>query len=312
MNPLLQVRNLKKYFQLEKELFVHAVDDVSFNVEKGEIVGLAGESGCGKTTLGRAVLRLVESESGEVLYDGKDLLKLSRAAMMPYRERMQIIFQDPLSSLDPRKNVYQLISEPLRVHGKTAGLKDKVGLLLEQVGLSRDVVGKYPHEFDGGRCQRIGIARALALQPEFIVCDEPVSALDVSIQAQVLNLLMDLREKMRLTYLFVSHNLAVVKHISDRVMVMYLGVLVETAPTREIFARPAHPYTQALLSAIPSPNLNRKVERIILSGDVPTPVNPGPGCRFRKRCWKATEICAEVAPELADIGAGHFAACHNM
>lgn len=312
--PILDVVDLKKHFPISKNAAVHAVDGVSFRVNRGEVLGLVGESGCGKTTTGRTVLRLVEPDHGQVVFEGRDILKFGPKEMNDMRKQMQIIFQDPFSSLDPRKNVGQLVSEPLRIHraGSRREIRDRVAHLLEKVGLSKDMAGKYPHELDGGRCQRVGIARALALEPKFIVCDEPVSALDVSIQAQILNLLQDLQEQLELTYLFISHNLGVVKHVSNQIMVMYLGVAVEVSEAEELFARPLHPYTQALLSAIPVPAVTREKERVILSGDVPTPVNPGPGCRFYKRCRIAEPRCAESEPSLLDAVGGHKVACHRV
>lgn len=309
--PFIQVEGLVKYFQIAKGSFVHAVDGVSFHIQKGETVGLVGESGCGKTTVGRAMLRLLQADAGHVWLDGTDVLGLDKEALHAMRRRMQLIFQDPFNSLDPRKNVAQLIAEPLRIHtdAAKAALKEKTLGLMEYVGLTADLSTRFPHELDGGRCQRVGIARALALDPAFIVCDEPVSALDVSIQAQILNLLQDMQQERALTYLFISHNLAVVKHLSTRVLVMYLGQIVESAPTLELFAHPIHPYTQALLDAVPIPALGARKERVILSGDVPTPVNPAPGCRFRKRCRYACDACGEETPTLQSLGNEHYAAC---
>jgi oligopeptide/dipeptide ABC transporter ATP-binding protein len=311
---LLEVVDLVKHFPLPRNQRVHAVDGITFNIAAGETLGMVGESGCGKTTAGRAIVRLIEPDRGRLIYRGQDITHLAGAELLSMRRRMQIIFQDPYSSLDPRKSAGQLIAEPLLIHrwGTRGRIRERVRELLEQVGLTPDMVSKYPHELDGGRCQRIGIARALALGPEFIVCDEPVSALDVSIQAQILNLMKDLQERLSLTYLFISHNLAVVKHISDRVVVMYLGVVVETAPTEALFEDPLHPYTQALLSAIPIPAVGERRSRIILSGDVPTPVNPGPGCRFHKRCWLASPVCGEAAPKMVDAGGGHLVACFRV
>jgi len=310
--PILTVKNLIKHFPVGKGLAVHAVDDVSFSINRGETLGLVGESGCGKTTVGRALLRLVEPDAGAVLMDGVNIPALDAQGMYRMRKKMQIIFQDPFNSLDPRKNVVQLISEPLLIHkaGTRAEIRKKALELMDTVGLTSDLAERFPHEMDGGRCQRIGIARALALEPGFIVCDEPVSALDVSIQAQILNLLQDLQQQKNLTYLFISHNLAVVKHLSTRVAVMYLGKIMEIAETRELFDDPRHPYTRALLHAIPEPSLKPAKERIILSGDVPTPVNPPPGCRFFKRCQYAAKMCQEQAPPLSDVGNGHMVACH--
>jgi len=312
--PLLEVYNLVKHFQISKEAAVFAVDDVSFTINQGETLGLVGESGCGKTTIGRAILRLIPPNSGQVVLGGTDVLALSPEELIQMRKRMQIIFQDPFSSLDPRKNIMKLISEPMLIHqlGGKKEIAEKTYKLMDLVGLTADLSGRFPHELDGGRCQRIGIARALALKPEFIVCDEPVSALDVSIQAQILNLLQDLQQEMNLTYLFISHNLAVVKHISSRIIVMYLGKIMEIAEKDELFDNPLHPYTQALLSAIPVPTLDDKRERIFLSGDVPTPVNPPPGCRFVKRCRFAQAECFAETPELTDRGNGHFVACSQL
>ena len=289
------------------------MDDVSFHIFKGETLGLVGESGCGKSTTGRAVLRLIEPTSGEVIFDGADIVKYNKAQMREMRKKMQIVFQDPYSSLDPRYNVFESIQEPLEVNGVLKSKKDReerVFELMETVGLAPRLVNSYPHELDGGRRQRVGVARALALNPSFIVLDEPVSALDVSIQAQVLNLMQELQQRLGLTYLFISHNLSVVKHISDRIAVMYLGVIVELAEYEDIFDHPLHPYTQALLSAVPVPRIGVKAERIILEGDVPSPVNPPPGCRFCNRCRFAQPECKESAPQLREMEDGHFVACH--
>lgn len=309
--PILTVENLIKHFPVGKDTAVHAVDGVSFTINRGETLGLVGESGCGKTTVGRALLRLVEPDAGKVLMNGVNILTLGERELYQMRKQMQLIFQDPFNSLDPRKNVAQLIAEPLQIHkmGNKAEIRRRALDLMQTVGLTEDLAGRFPHELDGGRCQRIGIARALALDPAFIVCDEPVSALDVSIQAQILNLLQDLQQQRQLTYLFISHNLAVVKHLSSRVVVMYLGKIMEIATTRALFHDPRHPYTQALLHAIPEPTLRQRRERIILSGDVPTPVNPPAGCRFAKRCQYAQAQCFERAPALHDVGEGHMVAC---
>ncbi len=309
---LIEVKNLKKYFDVKDGKKLHAVDDVSFNIDKGEIVGLVGESGCGKSTTGRVILRLLEATDGEVLLDGENIFQAKRDKMNQLRRRMQIVFQDPNSSLNPRKTVRQIISEPLIVQKVLKGkdLQEKVYTLMEETGVSFDLSGKYPHELDGGVRQRIGIARALALDPDFIVCDEPVSALDVSIQAQILNLFQDLKEKKDLTYLFISHDLSVVRHISDRILVMYVGRLVEEAESDELFRNPLHPYTKALLSAIPVPRIRKEIKRILLKGDVPSPIDPPPGCRFAKRCWMAKKECFEKEPELKEYSPKHKAACH--
>ena len=313
-NTLLEVKHLKKYFNTKAGL-LHAVDDVSFSIAKGETLGLVGESGCGKSTIGRAILRLHEPTSGEVILDGTDVTKLNKQELRELRRKMQIVFQDPYSSLDGRKSVFESIGEPLviqKVCKSKAEYEKRVYELLETVGLAERLVNAYPHELDGGRRQRVGIARALALNPSFLVLDEPVSALDVSIQAQVLNLMQKLQKDLGLTYLFISHNLSVVKHISDRIAVMYLGRMVEFSDCRALFKNPLHPYTKALLSAVPIPRLDVKQERILLEGDVPSPVNPAPGCRFASRCASCMEICREKQPELQEIEPGHFAACHLL
>jgi oligopeptide transport system ATP-binding protein len=315
---MLEVRGLKKHFTTGGGLMglgvdlVRAVDGVSFSIERGETFGLVGESGCGKTTVGRCVLRLIEPTEGEVRFEGADLLGLGREGMRRRRRDMQIIFQDPYASLNPRMRVGEIVEEPLVVHGVGARSerRQRVANLLEEVGLTGDAAERYPHEFSGGQRQRIGIARALALNPKFIVADEPVSALDVSVQAQIVNLLQDLQEQHGLTYLFISHGLAVVEHISTRVGVMYLGRIVEVAPSRDLYLRPMHPYTQALISAIPEPDPERRRERIVLTGDVPTPIAPPSGCRFRTRCPLAEPYCAEVEPELEELVPNHFVACH--
>ena len=309
---ILEVKNLKKYFKTAKGM-LHAVDDVSFSLERGTTLGVVGESGCGKSTLGRSILRLIEPTSGEVRFEGKDVAALSTKEMRAMRKDMQIIFQDPYSSLDPRKTVYQAISEPIIKHKL---IKDKDALearvleLMETVGLAERLINTYPHELDGGRRQRIGIARALALNPKFIVCDEPVSALDVSIQAQIINLLKELQQKMGLTYIFITHDLSVVNHFSDEIAVMYLGQMVEKAPAEELFANPIHPYTKALLSAIPVPDLDHKTERILLKGEISSPINPKDECRFKKRCFAACEKCECGAPQLVEVSPKHFVACH--
>lgn len=315
--PLLEVYNLKTYFPVRSGLlqrvvgWVKAVDDVSFQVYEGETLGLVGESGCGKTTIGRSILRLIEPTAGRVLFDGKDVLRLRGQELKALRRNMQIIFQDPYSSLDPRLPIGESIMEGLHIHNiGTPQERYEIMLdMLRKVGLESYHARRYPHEFSGGQRQRIGIARALALRPKFIVCDEPVSALDVSIQSQVLNILKDLQQEFGLTYLFIAHNLSVVEHISDRVAVMYLGKIVEIAPREEIFRNPLHPYTKALLSAIPIPNPKVRRERIILKGDVPSPLNPPRGCRFHPRCPWAKEICAQEEPPMREHTPGHQAAC---
>ncbi|MBO0860988.1 MAG: dipeptide ABC transporter ATP-binding protein [Chloracidobacterium sp.] len=310
--PLVEIKDLKKYFPVPHKQIVRAVDGVSFTINRGETLGLVGESGCGKTTVGRCVLRLLEPTSGEIRFDGQDLLKLNRSEMRAIRRRMQIIFQDPYSSLNPRMKVGSIIAEPLEIHrvGGRLERKDRVAELLRVVGLDPDYANRYPHQFSGGQRQRIGIARALALNPDFIVADEPVSALDVSVQAQVVNLMQDLQERFGLTYLFISHGLAVVKHISTRVGVMYMGKLVELAPAEEIYANPLHPYTQALLRAIPIPDPDAKrrtAQR--LGGDIPNPITPPDGCRFHTRCPQAAERCGIGEPGLVEVSPSHFVAC---
>ena len=310
--PILEVKHLKKYFKTGKGL-LHAVDDVSFSLEKGTTLGVVGESGCGKSTLGRSILRLIEPTSGEVWFEGKNITDLSSREMRQMRKDMQIIFQDPYSSLDPRRTIYQAISEPIVKHKLITDkvkMEERVLELMETVGLAERLINTYPHELDGGRRQRIGIARALALNPKFIVCDEPVSALDVSIQAQIINLLKDLQQKMNLTYIFITHNLSVVNHFSDEIAVMYLGEMVEKAPAEELFINPLHPYTKALLSAIPIPDLDHKTERIILKGEISSPVNPPDECRFKKRCFASCDKCEKGTPQLKEITPGHFVACH--
>ncbi len=309
---LIEVRNLVKHFPIENsDDVVKAVDDISFDIFSGETLGLVGESGCGKSTVGKCLLRLYEPSSGEVLFEGQNLVGLPNKQMQLLRREMQIIFQDPYASLNPRLSILSTVSEPLKIHGigSKTEQRERTAELLSKVGLDPNYMHRYPHEFSGGQRQRIGIARALALNPKLIICDEPVSALDVSVQAQVVNLLQDLQAEFGLTYLFISHGLAVVEHISQRVAVMYLGKIVEIAEGRELYDNPLHPYTKALLSAIPVPNPKQKGERIVLKGDVPTPINPPSGCRFRTRCSFAIERCAEVVPELREIKEGHFAAC---
>ncbi len=309
---LIEVRNLVKHFPIENsDDIVRAVDGISFEIIGGETLGLVGESGCGKSTVGRCLLRLHEPTSGEVVFEGKEITHLPHSEMQALRREMQIIFQDPYASLNPRHSILSIVSEPLRVHGigSRTEQKDRVADLLAKVGLDPKYMHRYPHEFSGGQRQRIGIARALALNPKLIICDEPVSALDVSVQAQVVNLLQDLQIEFGLTYLFISHGLAVVEHISNRVAVMYLGKIVEIADSMELYDNPLHPYTKALLSAIPVPDPKQKRERIVLRGDVPTPIDPPSGCRFRTRCPIAIDECAKVVPELREIVPGHFAAC---
>ena len=309
---IVEVRNLVKYFPVDNsDDVVQAVDDVSFDIVAGETLGLVGESGCGKSTVGRCLLRLHEPTSGEVVFEGKNIIGLPNKEMQALRREMQIIFQDPYASLNPRLSIRSIISEPLKIHkiGSKAEQNERVADLLQKVGLDPKYADRYPHEFSGGQRQRIGIARALALNPKLIICDEPVSALDVSVQAQVVNLLQQLQDEFGLTYLFISHGLAVVQHISDRVAVMYLGKIVEICAAAELYESPLHPYTQALLSAIPIPDPKHKRDRIVLKGDVPTPINPPSGCRFRTRCPIAIDECANVEPELREIKPGHYAAC---
>ena len=310
--PLLEVRNLKKYFPVQHGMFssgkgfVHAVDGVSLTVEKGETFGLVGESGCGKSSLSRVILSLVKRDSGDILYKGKDVSALSRSE----RAKMRMVFQNPFASLNPKERVFDAIAEPYRIAGgySRAQIQEEVLKLMDLVGLSRGYATRYPHEFSGGQGPRIGLARAM--NPEFIVCDEPVSALDVSIQAQILNLLRDIQKELGLTYVFISHNLGVVKYISDRIAVMYLGKIIEVSEAKDLYASPAHPYTQALLSAIPGAAEYLHIDRVLLQGDIPSPVNPPAGCRFCTRCPYAQERCATVEPEMRQVGEGHYAACH--
>ena len=316
--PLLRVRELRKYFQVRKGILsrtvgqVKAVDGVSFDLAPGETLGLVGESGCGKTTVGRSILRLIEPTSGRVDFQGQDLLALERNQLRKTRASLQIIFQDPFSSLNPRLTVGQIVAEPLENHTSlgSSRIKEQVAFLLGKVGLGADCLQRYPHEFSGGQRQRIGIARALALNPKVIICDEPVSALDVSIQAQVINLLVQLQREMNLSFLFIAHDLSVVEHISDRVAVMYLGRIVELATDRELYLNPTHPYTRALLSAVPVADPERKRERILIPGDVPSPLSPPSGCAFHTRCPEKSEVCLAQEPAMVDLGDGHLVACH--
>lgn len=313
MSNLLEIKNLKKYFSTPRgEL--HAVDNVNLNIEKGKTIGVVGESGCGKSTLGKTLMRLHTPTSGEVLYNGEDIASMPmKTFKQKYRTNIQMIFQDPYASLDPRMNVLQLIEEPIKVNHKDMAKADVMARakeMMELVGLAKRLEGSYPHELDGGRRQRIGIARALSLNPDFIVCDEPVSALDVSIQAQILNLLQDLQAERGLTYMFITHDMSVVKHISDDIAVMYLGQLIEKCPANEIFKNTIHPYSQALLSAIPIPNVHVKKERMILKGELTSPIDPKPCCRFAARCPYAAPECMEKEPELREVKPNHFVACH--
>ncbi|HSH35566.1 ABC transporter ATP-binding protein [Schnuerera sp.] len=309
---ILKVEGLKKYFDTPKGK-LHAVDDVNFEIKKGETLGLVGESGCGKSTAGRLILRLLEATDGNITFDGKNVTNMQKKELAKLRRDVQIIFQDPFSSLNPRLSVSEIIAEPLIVHkiveNKNSKLEKEVLRLMDIVGLAERLINSYPHELDGGRRQRIGIARALALRPKFIVADEPVSALDVSIQAQILNLMQDLQEELGLTYLFITHDLSVVKHISDSIAVMYLGKIIEKAPTNELFKNSLHPYTQALLSAIPVPSLKSKKDRILLKGEISSPIEPKPGCRFAPRCNYAMEKCFNTDPKLIEVKPDHFVSC---
>ncbi len=309
MSTLLEIKNLKKYFYVPAGTN-HAVDDITMKIERGRTMGVVGESGCGKSTLGRTVIRLHDATDGQILFNGKDITNVKGKELKKIREKMQIVFQDPYASLNPRYSMDEVIREPL-VESKMYNKKqidERVNELMERVGIEERLRYAYPHELDGGRRQRIGIARAIALNPEFIMCDEPVSALDVSIQAQVLNLLMDLQEEKKLTYMFVTHDLSVVRHISDDISVMYLGQLVETSPSKDLFVRPLHPYTKALLSAIPSTDIDHPMKRILLKGEITSPINPLPGCRFAKRCPYATEACKEPQ-KLVEVEKNHFVSC---
>ena len=317
-NTLLEVKDLKMYFENKKGFlgkkieYVKAVDGVSFKIQKGETIGLVGESGCGKSTTGYSIMRLYKPTAGEIIFDGKDIAQLSAAEVWPYRKRMQMIFQDPYASLNPRMTVSDIIGEPLDIYHLYEGKErqERIYELLNTVGLGKDHASRYPHEFSGGQRQRIGIARAIALQPKLIICDEPVSALDVSIQAKIINLLNELQEKMGIAYIFISHDLSVVKHIADRVGVMYLGNMMEMADTESLYAKPLHPYTQALFSAIPRIGKERIEDKQILGGDVPSPANPPKGCRFCTRCPKVMDICKTERPDFKEVEPGHFCACH--
>ena len=312
-DTILEVKNLTKYFKTKRGM-LHAVDDISFKLERGKTLGLVGESGCGKSTTGRTILRLIEPTSGEIIFEGKDINKLNSRELRHARKDMQLIFQDPYSSLDPRKTVNQLISEPIvtnKILKTKAEVEERVAELMATVGLAPRLFNSYPHELDGGRRQRIGIARALAMEPKFIICDEPVSALDVSIQAQILNLLKELQGELGLSFLFITHDLSVVNHFSDEIAVMYLGKIVEKAPSEELFANPMHPYTKALLSAIPIPELGAQKERILIKGEISSPIEPGNECRFYKRCNYACDRCREL-PALEEVSPNHFVACHRL
>lgn len=319
---LIEVKNLKKHFPIKKGFFgktsvaVKAVDDISFAIKRGETFGLVGESGCGKSTTGRTLIRLYEPTAGEILFEGVDIAKMKESDLKEYRKKIQMIFQDPYASLNTRMTVADIIGEPLDIHNIVSGKarQEKIFSLLETVGLSKDHASRYPHEFSGGQRQRIGIARALAVDPDFIICDEPISALDVSIQAQVVNMLEDLQKEHNLTYLFIAHDLSMVKYISDRIGVMYLGKMAEIAPADKLYETPKHPYSQALLSAIPipDPEIMRNSNRIIIEGDVPSPINPPSGCTFRTRCPYAKEICSDKIPQLVEISDDHFVACHKV
>jgi peptide/nickel transport system ATP-binding protein len=309
-NPLLEVRNLKKYFETPKGM-LHAVDDVSFELYEGKTLGVVGESGCGKSTLGRTVLRLLPATSGQIIFDGRDITNIKGKTLMELRRQMQIIFQDPFSSLDPKMTVSQIIEEAFTIHRVYKNKRERISELMEITGLDSRYVNTYPHELDGGRRQRIGVARALALNPKFIVCDEPVSALDVSIQAQILNLMMDLKDKMRLTYLFITHNLSVVKHISDDILVLYMGKMVEKTTSDRLFENPLHPYTKALLTAVPVPDISYKgKEPEVMKGEVTSPISPPDYCRFAPRCPLAKEQCLKNTPDFIEAEDNHFVACH--
>ncbi|SHI41763.1 ABC transporter ATP-binding protein [Lutispora thermophila] len=313
---LIEVKDLKKYFNVGNNAILKAVDGLNFFIREGETLGLVGESGCGKSTAGRTIIRLYEATGGEVIFDGINVHKLDKKGAKDFTKKAQMIFQDPYASLDPRMTVGDIIGEGIDIHNLYTGKErmERIYELLHTVGLNREHANRFPHEFSGGQRQRIGIARALAVEPQFIVCDEPISALDVSIQAQVVNLLINLQREKKLTYLFIAHDLSMVKHISDRVGVMYLGTMVELASSTELYKRPTHPYTQALMSAIPiaDPDVEKARKRILLEGDVPSPINPPPGCRFKARCRYATERCSQEIPEFREIDKDHFVACHNV
>lgn len=313
---LLEVRNMKKYFKVGHNAILKAVDDISFKIHEGETLGLVGESGCGKSTTGRTIIRLYDATDGEVIYDGMDVHTLNRTQLKDFTRHAQMIFQDPYASLNPRMTVGDIVGEGIDIHGiyKSKDRQKRIYELLELVGLNKEHASRFPHEFSGGQRQRIGIARSLAIEPKFIVCDEPISALDVSIQAQVVNLLIDLQQKLGLTYLFIAHDLSMVKHISDRIAVMYLGAIVELASSEDLYEEPLHPYTKALLSAvpIPDPTIERERQRIILEGDVPSPINPPGGCKFQARCELCQDICREKRPELREVRPEHFVACHMV
>ena len=312
MSTLIEVKNLKKYFNVPKGT-LHAVDDITFSIEEGQTLGVVGESGCGKSTLGRTVIHLLEPTSGQIFFEGEDISHPDKRKLKELRKKMQFIFQDPYSSLNARMNTMEIIMEPLLINGMSKDkAKEAAHKIMDVVGIARRLEGVYPHELDGGRRQRIGIARSLVLNPKFIICDEPVSALDVSIQAQILNLMQDLQEQMGLTYIFITHDLSVVKYISDNILVMYLGNMVEYASTKELFKNPVHPYTRALLSAVPTVDIDAPKKKILLEGEIFSPINPKPGCRFAPRCRFATDKCREAQPELKDIGGGHVVACHNI
>lgn len=310
--PLIEASNLKKYFPIKRKGLLHAVDNVSFSIMPGETLALVGESGCGKSTVGNLIMRLLQPTEGSLLYRGHNVFEAKGDESLMLRTKMQMIFQDPFSSLNPRKTIYKILAEPFEIHkmGSTQIIREQVEQLCDRVEMSKELLGHYPHELDGGMRQVVGIARALSLNPDFIVCDEPVSALDVSIQARIINLLMDLQKERGIAYLFVSHDLSVVRHISQRVAVMYLGEIVETADTDEIFENTMHPYSIALLSAVPRVSFDRKVSHIVLRGDVPSPMNPKPGCRFAPRCWMARENCFHESPPLREVCPGHCVACH--